>query len=409
MGFTKGAVKYVALTDSWIVGTENGELFMFDHEGRQIWKRTLGVGKLITVALSRDEQVLYVGETSAQGQIFALDTQNGNILWQYGTDQIIGSEPAKRSLPAVVQISVDQEDRVFLNAYRFLMSKDAARDYNSAVLAFDRSGKLLWRYPQDEVMDTWINWLDANGADGIIAVSSSAYELRADMKYKDTLYFLDKETGALVNSVFIETVEPFEKTVMRGSPNYSKDGKLLAGATSDGRAYLFDNIGNVLWERTLSQPQVVDGAVLNASGRDGFVIEGKVIFTTINTFNKENWQLPTPVDHPASNSVYAFTPEGDFLYKYKARGTIEQLEFSPGLMAGAVGRNVRTYDYAAHGAVLISMENGRELAFWPTEGPLQAIAVKNDGSQVAGIEAPAVTPEGKVIGSYTLHIWQYKK
>ena len=46
MGFTKAVVRYAADEEGWIVGTERGELFLFDNEGRQKWKRSLGIGKL---------------------------------------------------------------------------------------------------------------------------------------------------------------------------------------------------------------------------------------------------------------------------------------------------------------------------------------------------------------------------
>ncbi len=54
MGFTKAVVRYAAEEEGWIVGTERGELFLFDNEGRQKWKRSLGVGKLIALCLTPD-------------------------------------------------------------------------------------------------------------------------------------------------------------------------------------------------------------------------------------------------------------------------------------------------------------------------------------------------------------------
>lgn len=50
----------------------------------------------------------------------------------------------------------------------------------------------------------------------------SAYEIRPDMKYRDTMYLIDKKTGQLINSIEVPPVAPFENTVMRGSPNFSK-------------------------------------------------------------------------------------------------------------------------------------------------------------------------------------------
>ena len=41
-----------------------------------------------------------------------------------------------------------------------------------------------------------------------------------------------------------------------------------------------------------------------------------------------------------------------------------------------------------------------------TEGPVQAVDITPDGTMIAGVEAPAVTPEGKIIGAYKLHIWK---
>ena len=94
----------------------------------------------------------------------------------------------------------------------------------------------------------------------------------------------------------------------------------MAAACSDGRGMLFDAAGKVLWQRELSKPAQIDNVWINASGRDGFAAEAGVIFTTINTFNRENWQLPTPVEHPSNNSMFVFNYDGTFKYKYRAFG-----------------------------------------------------------------------------------------
>lgn len=406
MGFTKGLVQYVESGNSWLVGTDRGEVFLFDNQGKQLWKRSLGLGKFVSMALSNDSKIAYIGEQSPTGQLFALNVANGDLLWKYETVDVVGADIPKRSYPSVVHISVDNEDNVFINAYRFAMFKDGSRGYSGRTLAFNKKGEILWKYPKDEVLDSWITWCDANGADNRIVVSTSAYEVRPGMKYTDTLYFLDKTTGDLLNSVSVAPVQPFENTVMRGSPNFSKDGTKLAGSGSDGRGFLFDNEGKMLWERELSKPQQIDKAWLNASGRDGFVIDGMVVFSTINTFNRDNWQLPTPVEHPSNNSLFVFDTNGEFKYKYRALGTIEQVDFAKGLVACAVGRNVRSHNYKAHGAVVLELQSGKELNSFQTEGPLQAIAISKDGSVVAGIEAPAVTPAGKIIGAYRFHLWK---
>lgn len=274
------------------------------------------------------------------------------------------------------------------------------------MLAVSMKGELLWKFPKEGNIDSWINWCDVNDNNQKVVISTSAYEFREEMNYKDTMYLLDKNTGKLLNSVFIPPVEPFDNTVMRGSPNFSKDGKYLAASCSDGRSFLFDSTGRILWERTLSKPTKVDNSWINASGRDGYAVDEGVIFTTINTFNRENWQLPTPIEHPSNNSLFMFNYDGTFKYQYMAEGTMEELAFANGLVACAIGRNVRTHNYKAHGALVIKLANSEKQAFYNTEGPLQAIALSKDGKYVAGVEVPAVTPEGKIIGSHSLHIWK---
>lgn len=406
MGFTKAIIQYVEPESAWLVGTERGELFLIDNFGKQLWKRSLGIGKLISIAQSRDGAVTYVGEQSPEGKLYAINSRTGDIIWQYAAAAYIGAEPGNRSYPSIVHIAVDKEDNVYANAYRFFMDKRGERSYFGKMLAVSRQGQPLWQYPKDKPMDSWINWCDVNDANGRVVISTSAYDFRQEMQYKDTMYFLDKATGAKLNSVRVQPVEPFDSTVMRGSPNFSADGRYLAAACSDGRGFLFDETGRVLWERTISKPAEIDGAWLNASGRDGYVLPQGVLFSTINTFNRENWQLPTPVEHPSNNSLYMFNVDGSFKYQYKAAGTVENIAFTDTMAACAVGRNVRTHNYKAHGALLLRLADGTEEGFFPTEGPLQAIAISKDGQYLAGVEAPALTPQGKILGAYRLHIWR---
>lgn len=77
MGFTKAVVRYAAEEEGWIVGTERGELFLFDNEGRQKWKRSLGIGKLIALCLTPDGKLAIVGEQSAEGRLYAVDVHTG--------------------------------------------------------------------------------------------------------------------------------------------------------------------------------------------------------------------------------------------------------------------------------------------------------------------------------------------
>lgn len=406
MGFTGAVLQYAPTEDGWLVGTERGELFLFAADGRQLWKRSLGIGRLVSLALTQDGRLALVGEQSPEGRLTAVNVHSGDIAWQLKGADLVGSDASQRSYPSIVHIAVDKGNNIYANAYRFLMRSDGGRGYSGRLLAVSAEGRELWRFPAEGVMDSWINWCDVNDANGRVVLSTSAYDYREDMRYGDTMYFIAKQDGRLLNSVRVPPTPPFDNTVMRGSPNFSQDGRYLAAACSDGRGFLFDQEGNTLWSRAISQPAQVDGVWLNASGRDGFVTPYGVLFTTINTFNRENWQLPTPVQHPSNNSLFVFGLDGSFRYQYMAEGTMEALAFAGRLAACAIGRNVRTHNYQAHGALLLDLASGKRQAFFPTEGPCQAVALSTDGGRVAAVEAPALTPEGKLLGAYRLHIWR---
>lgn len=409
MGFTRAQILYVGAEDAWLVGTDKGELFLFDMTGKQLWKRSLGIGKLVSLAVTGDGKLAYVGEHSADGNLYAVNVHTGDIEWKHKAADYIGVDSQNRSLPAPVHIAVDKAGNAFVNMYRFGMNKDGRRGYNGRMIALDPQGKFLWKFPKDETIDSWINWCDVSDGTGRVVIATSAYDFHPDMKYKKTLYIIDKHDGSVLNETFVDPVKPFNNTVLRGSPTFSADGEYLAGTGSDGRGFLFDKNGNVVWWRFLSKPAKVDGSWINASGRDGYIRPEGVIFSTINTFNRENWQLPTPVEHPSNNSLFVFKLDGTYRYQYRALGTIENIDFaSEKLAACSVGRNVRTHDYSAHGALLLNLENGKKERFFHTEGPCQAAAISHDGKKMAGVEAPAMTPEGKLIGSYRLHIWDLR-
>lgn len=409
MGFTRAQIKFVGAEDAWLVGTDKGELFLIDMQGKQLWKRSLGIGKLVSLAVTADDRLAYVGESSAEGNLYAINVHTGDIEWKYKAAEFVGTDASSRSYPAPVHIAVDGEGNAFINMYRFVMQKNGSRGYDGRMIAVDTKGRLLWRFPENETIDSWINWCDVNDRSGRVVIATSAYDFRPEMKYKKTLYLLDKNTGTLLHDTFVPPVPPFDNTVMRGSPTFSEDGEYLAGMGSDGRGFLFDKSGKLLWWRFLSKPTKVDDSWINASGRDGYIVKEGAVFSTINTYNRENWQLPTPVEHPSNNSLFLFTLDGNFKYQYRAQGTIEEIAFSPGKAACAIGRNVRTHDYKAHGASVLNLADGKEERFFHTEGPCQAVAISRDGAWLAGVEAPALTPEGKLIGSYRLHIWKLQK
>ena len=90
MGFTKGLIEYIVSKNAWLVGTDRGELFLFDNSGKQIWKRSLGIGKLVSLCVSHDEKITFVGEQSPAGNLYAIDLDGGDILWKFAAEKVVG-------------------------------------------------------------------------------------------------------------------------------------------------------------------------------------------------------------------------------------------------------------------------------------------------------------------------------
>ena len=356
MGFDGGEILSVKSDGGWLIGTANGELLHLSKEGKELWSHSVGSGLIRSIAVSRDEKTVYAGEKSPDGYLYALDVKTGDVKWKCKGYDIIGGEPDIRADPQPIHVATDREGNVYAVFYRFTLDESGTRRYVSRIVSFTAGGDVRWKYPENGNMDAWVNWGDdAEGAHRF-AFGTANYDKTKikKLEYNKNIYVLDDRDGTLVHTETIPTADHFQTVAMRNGPSFSEDGKYL---------------------------------------------------TAINTFGRDNWQMPSPVIHPASNSLYLFGLDGCFLFRYRAPGEIEGVSTAEGMAALAVGRNVRNHDYHAHGAAIVSLSDGKERHYYHTAGPLQAIALSSDGKWAAGIEVPAVTPEGNLLGDYRLHIW----
>ncbi len=407
MGFTKGSVNYLpGEQPRWVVGTENGEVLLVDNKGAVLWRRSLGIGKVCKVTVAPGG-VIIVGEQSPAGNIYAIDSKDGRVLWSFATAKGVGYTQGSRSAPMVVWLDTDEKGRIYTVSYRFGQEKRGEKSYYSKVYAFTPQGEVIWQFPPDEAMDAWCNHAAISGQDGPLVFSTATYDTTPGMKYPDNLYWLERDTGKVIRSVRLPPLDELAgRAVTRSSPVFSPDGKTLAFITSDGRGYYYDVSGKELWQRTVSSPAQVAGAWVNSIGRGAYVLPQGVFFTTINTFNRDSWQLPTPLEHPSSNSLFAFDFDGALRYKLAVGGNIEDIGFAGGKAVLAVGRNIQSRDYAVHGCKVVDLADGRIVRAFNTAGPCQAAAISEDGRYAAAIEAPAVLEDGRMFGSYSLHIWE---
>ena len=99
MGFDGGEILYSPVNRGWIVGTIKGEMYHFSIEGYERWSRTIGIGEIRSLALSKDNRIVYVGESSPSGTLYALEVATGDILWKFDGVDVIGVENEIRAYP----------------------------------------------------------------------------------------------------------------------------------------------------------------------------------------------------------------------------------------------------------------------------------------------------------------------
>ena len=407
MGFTNVTISYINDGNhKWAVGTENGDVLLVNNNGKILWQKSTGIGKITAMQKSADTKSIYLAEQSPEGNVYSIDTQSGKINWKFSTAQnSLGSDPSSRSLPSVPLLRTDKDGNVFVVAYRMGRTEKTRRAYFSKLYALTSKGELIWQFPPQDTMDAWVNHAAvAPGKNGSVILATSTYELPPDARYPHTMYWLDKQTTEVQKVLDIPSAEKNRRTVVRSSPNISDDGKFTAFITSDGRVFYYTVDGQKLWERVVSRETEIAGSTVGSIGRTAHLLKDKVLFTTINTFNRANWSLPSPVEHPSSNSVFIFDQKGNLLHKISLGGNIEDNAFAGNLGAFAVGRNIHTKNYSAHGLKIIDTDTGKIILDFPTQGPCQAVAISDDGEYAAIAEVPAALENGTTIGNYTLHI-----
>lgn len=382
-------------------GTDAGEILMIDAAaGRVLWREKIGIGRITALTFSRDGRALYVGESSPEGNLFCLDARTGEKRWQRGAAAEIGADIRRKSLPAVVRIAASA-DGVYALALRYDRRADGELDYNSRIYALDADGSERWLFPRGENADAWVSWFGLDAAGESLAFGTANFSA-GTYRYDKNLYFLDARRGALRWDAAIAPLPEGKRTVMRGSPNVSDDGQLVAALASDGRAFVYSGAGELCWTHAISAPQRVRGVYVNAVGRDAYIVGDTVVFATLNTYNSANWQLPTPVEHPASNNVVLFDRDGTFKARWQAGGSVEEMSFAAPYAAAAIGRNTKTKDASVHGLYVLGLEDAAVAGRIPTEGPAVAAALAREGRYAAVVEVPLKLDDGRIVGSYKL-------
>lgn len=403
MGSTPGLVRLSPDGARIVVGTEAGEVLLFDLQGGRIWSRKIGMGKISALEFSQDSRRIFVGENSQQGAVICIDAATGSERWRKASVDELGVDIRQKTFPGIMSITVDGVGNAYAVALRSIRFPNGKTEYFARIYKFDDQG-VMTLFPRDQNLDVWVSWCDVDKSGTNLVFATSDYTPGPERKYKDNIYAFDAQTGVLRWSQALPTVAPYDRTNMRFGPEISEDGQYLGGVSADGRAFFLDADGKLLWARTLSAPQKIQGIYLNATGLHIRHVGEYVAFSTGNTYNRANWQLPTPVEHPQSNSIFLFDREGNLRKRRNLGGMVEELKVTGSQLIVAVGRNIRTKDAAVHGMVALSTPELDIVDSMPMEGPCVAVAA-ND-AYIVGMEAPLQLDGGEVLGAYRIHVWK---
>jgi hypothetical protein len=402
MGFTKGFIKFSPDSRYLAIGSENGELMLLNLKGQVIWRKNMGTGKLSALEFSPDSRYLYVGEASQQGYLLCMNSADGREIWRQASVSELGVNIQDKTYPGIIAIRSDANGMVYAVGQRYIRYADGRNEYRGRIYKYNEDGVRQAVFPVDHNLDAWVSWVSVDAGGSRVAFGTANWDEGSTNRYTDSMYCVDGALQQLLWSVNIPPAPPYQNTTMRSSPELTPSGRYVAGVASDGRGFLFDGQGHELWLRTISQPQKVGGVHINAVGNYVHVTEDYAVFTTGNTYNRANWQLPTPVEHPGSNSVFVFDLSGKLVSRYKLGGMVEQISGTGQEMAIAIGRNVRTKDIGVHGLYILSLPDARLLDYVNTIGPCVGAAISPDGRYAAGVEAPLQLDDGRVVGTYRL-------
>ncbi|MBP2657202.1 MAG: bamB 3 [Firmicutes bacterium] len=387
-------------------GTEKGEVFLFSSQGKLLWSKRIGLGKISALSFTNDGHNLLIGETSPCGALSSVDAKTGQERWHVDSINELGSDIQQKIYPGIVFITADKIGNLYAVAQRYKLNTIGNREYMSRIYKINAQDGAVTQFPAEGNIDAWVGGVSVDDQGSRVLFGAANFYPLEHITYGDHFYCLDGSLQRVLWSEKLQTIEPFQVVTVRNSPCISGDGSVLAALASDGRSYLYTADGAGLWERIISKPQKIAGIYLNPAGIYAQIVGERVLFSTSNTYNRANWKLPAPVDHPSSNSLFMFDLSGSLVRHYNAGGMIGNIAVSDQHIALSVGSNVRTGNINVHGIALLAMQDGVLVDRMSMTGPCISVDISQDGKYVAGVETPVKVDSGEILGGYRLHIWQ---
>ena len=425
----------VSPDEQWIAVAgfdETIKLFSAMGELKWTFKIPESYGRSVTV--SPDSKTVFAGECSMDGNVYAIDLNTGKKEWTYAVGNDVGRPESIKNTrwteQACVYALIASRDSLFAIGTRskrvMLDLPDGSKivHYPTETLLYrfnPENGKMLWRYPEKEIMDTRMPYPLFSEPMGQIVGANTSWRRKGapEEKYLNgTVRLINAETGTQSNEYRIEPAI-MDYTSLWYGLSVSPNGKFVAAAVNDGRLFLFKvekgPALRLLWRRDITKLLTVSGIPIYAGGKYSAVFDdGSVFVVSGNTYAKRtvaDAEQEPPTEHPESNSVFLFGNNGDILWKWKAPGAIDGLSVlqESGLIAVLVNHNYIKNSLEASGFYFMKYQAGeKEPVARLGDFQLKGISVTGGfspkGAYFTGIEVPIKLENNTVTGEHSLHI-----
>ena len=413
----EGALKFSPDSEYLAIGTNGGSLKLIKvATGEKVWEKQLVKGiadaRIADIEFSEDGKRLFVGEESPDAFLYCFDLE-GTEIWKYGAGKELGSD--LKYMPAMKKIKLDSEGNIYVAASRACGYIGEKYKYLARVYSFDPEGKLRWKFPESEYMDSGVTWIDAT-PDGKYAVFGTTCFTETEKWREGTVHALNGNTGQEHWSYKIQPVEPFfDYSAIWYSTQITPDGEKLITMTSDGRAFLFNNsriietgTPEITWQQNISTPIVVSGVPIYGSANYAYIVNDTLIFSIGSTFSKDK-NKDAPFEHPSGNSLFAYDYDGNLLWKWRVDGYAGECAVNDRYLVIPLAQNLVTEDRSVHGVYVFDASksggaSSRLIQTYNTEGITVSADISPDGRYIAALEAPSRLDDGTVLGEYKVHI-----
>jgi WD40 repeat protein len=419
----KGDVKFSPDGKYLVVGTHTGYLKAIDTATNKIvFDKKFSEGRIYALDFTQDGKYLLVGEESVEGYLYALEFPSGKEIWKFRSGDDIGTDIKNK--PGIRKLEIIG-NTAYVVACRAASGADKTY-YYSRIYAFEiDSGKVLWKFPKNDVIDLSIYQIDVSSDGKYIFFAGSSYPkgmVRDSPKYKDGVIHVLNSEGKELWSYELPVV-PYQIHVWIGKGSISDNGKYVMAIDYYGAAYLFDNEeiiktgkASPVWSKNISTAIEMSGIPIYGSLNYASFLGDNIIFNVGSTYipskSKSAKYNRASVEHPNGNGLLVYDLKGDLIWKWKVEG------YAPGQMGTSkdsrflvlpIGQNIVTNNLDVHGVYVFdnSVQGGAtsKLAYiYKTQGIVVAAAISPDGKYIAAIESPARLDDGTVIGEYKVHM-----